>query len=55
MNPCQRKILGWRTLAEVFFEYYIKARDGLTPAFELVVREPSMELEDFEDLDHALQ
>lgn len=32
MNIRPRKTLGWRTPAEVFFEHYIKARDGLAPA-----------------------
>nr|WP_266171109.1 hypothetical protein [Dyella subtropica] len=29
-RPC--KTLGLRSPAEVFFEHYIKARDGLVPA-----------------------
>lgn len=32
MNTRPRKTLGWRSPAEVFFEHYIKARDGLAPA-----------------------
>lgn len=32
MNTRPRKTLGWRTPADVFFEHYIKARDGLAPA-----------------------
>jgi len=31
-NTRPRKTLGWRSPAEVFFEHYIKARDGLAPA-----------------------
>lgn len=32
MNNRPRKTLHWRSPAEVFFEHYIKARDGLAPA-----------------------
>jgi len=32
MNTRPRKTLNWRSPAEVFFEHYIKARDGLAPA-----------------------
>lgn len=32
LNTRPRKTLGWRSPAEVFFEHYIKARDGLAPA-----------------------
>ena len=32
MNTRPRKTLGWRSPAEVFFEHYIKARDGQAPA-----------------------
>lgn len=32
MNTRPRKTLNWRCPAEVFFEHYIKARDGLAPA-----------------------
>jgi IS30 family transposase len=32
INTRPRKTLGMRTPAEVFFEHYIKARDGLAPA-----------------------
>jgi IS30 family transposase len=31
MNTRPRKTLGWRSPAEVFFDHYIKARDGLAP------------------------
>lgn len=32
MNTRPRKTLSWRSPAEVFFEHYIKVRDGLAPA-----------------------
>ena len=32
MNTRPRKTLGWRSPAEVFFDHYIKARDGLVPS-----------------------
>lgn len=37
MNTRPRKTLNWRSPAEVFFEHYIKARDGLVPADALGV------------------
>ncbi len=37
MNTRPRKTLGWRSPAEVFFDHYIKARDGLMPPDALAV------------------